>query len=197
MTTWPYVLFPGSRASFKTKCFVNEKSMPVLLALQWRHTGCDGVSNHQPHDWLLNRLFRRRSKKTSKLRVTGLCVVNSPVTGEFPAQRDSNAENVSVWWRHHVDNVTHLPRSEWSIVQTVRSYPERNESSPERWSHYIMYTIWSFNQPSQEIQSWLYRKIFGFQTTSFIPTANALFMFNINKSSLVSRFSYFWCRYLI
>ena len=33
---------------------------------------------------LLNRLFGRRSKKTSKLRVTGLCVGNSPVTGEFP-----------------------------------------------------------------------------------------------------------------
>ena len=44
---------------------------------------------------------RRRSKKTSKLRVTGLCEGNSPVTGEFPAQRASNAENVSVWWRHH------------------------------------------------------------------------------------------------
>ena len=37
-----------------------------------------GVSNHQPHGCLLNRLFRRRSKKTSKLRVTGLCVGNSP-----------------------------------------------------------------------------------------------------------------------
>ena len=46
--------------------------------LHWRHNGNDGVSNHQPHGCLLNRLFRRRSKKTSKLRVTGLCVGNSP-----------------------------------------------------------------------------------------------------------------------
>ena len=38
---------------------------------------------------------RHRSKKTSKLRVTGLCEGNSPVTDEFPAQRASNAENVS------------------------------------------------------------------------------------------------------
>ena len=37
-------------------------------------------------------LFRRRWKKTSKLRVTGLCAANSLVTGEFPAQKDSNAE---------------------------------------------------------------------------------------------------------
>ena len=26
---------------------------------------------------------------------------NSPGTAEFPAQRASNAENVSIWWRHH------------------------------------------------------------------------------------------------
>ena len=44
---------------------------------------------------------RRRLKKTSKLRVIGLCVGNSPVAGEFPAQRASNAENVSILWRHH------------------------------------------------------------------------------------------------
>ena len=35
------------------------------------------------------------------LRVTGLCVGNSPETDEFPAQRANNAENVSIWWRHH------------------------------------------------------------------------------------------------
>ena len=67
----------------------------------WRHNGLDGISNHQPHHCLLNRLFGRRSKKTSKLRVTGLCAGNSPETGEFPAQKASNAEIVSIWWRHH------------------------------------------------------------------------------------------------
>ena len=74
----------------------------TFVSLQWHHNGRDGVSNHQPHDCLLNLLFKRKSKKTSKLRVTGLCVGNSPVTGEFPAQMTSNAENVSIWWRHHV-----------------------------------------------------------------------------------------------
>ena len=44
---------------------------------------------------------RRRSKKTSMLRVTGLCAGNSPVTGEFPTQRASNAENISIWWRNN------------------------------------------------------------------------------------------------
>ena len=47
-------------------------------SLQWRHNDHDGVLNHQPHGCLLNRLFGRRSKKTSKLRVTGLCAGNSP-----------------------------------------------------------------------------------------------------------------------
>ena len=74
-----------------------------FIPLQWRHNGRYGVSNHQPHDCLLKRLFRRRTKKTSKLRVTGLCAGNSPLTGEFPAQMASNAENVSIWWRHHVN----------------------------------------------------------------------------------------------
>ena len=73
-----------------------------LVSLHWHHNERDGVSNHQPHNRLLNCLFRHRSQKTSKLRVTGLCEGNSPVTGEFPAQRASNAENVSTWWRHHV-----------------------------------------------------------------------------------------------
>ena len=40
-------------------------------------------------------------KKTSKLRVTGLCEGISPVIDEFPAQKASDAENVSIWWRHH------------------------------------------------------------------------------------------------
>ena len=73
-----------------------------LISLQRRHNGCGSVSNYQPHHCLLNRLFRRRSKKISKLRVTGLCAGNSPETGEFPAQMASNAANVSIWWRHHV-----------------------------------------------------------------------------------------------
>ena len=64
--------------------------------LRWRHNEHNSVSNHQPHDCLLTRLFGRKSKKTSKLRVTGLCAGNSPGTGEFPAQRASNAGNSPV-----------------------------------------------------------------------------------------------------
>ena len=50
----------------------------MFMTLHWHHNERDGVSNYQPHDCLLNRLFRLRAKKTSKFRVTGLCVGNSP-----------------------------------------------------------------------------------------------------------------------
>ena len=82
-------------------------------ALQWRYNERNSVSNHRRHDCLRNRLFRRRSKKTSKLRVTGLCEGNSPVTGEFRAQRTSNTENVSIWWRHHKDSTIDLFFEAW------------------------------------------------------------------------------------
>ena len=65
---------------------------------EWRHNERYGVSNHRHLDCLLNLLFRCRSKKTPKLRVTGLCEGNSPVTGEFPSQRASNADKVSIWY---------------------------------------------------------------------------------------------------
>ena len=72
------------------------------ILLQWRHNDCDGISNHRRSHCLLNCWFRCRSKKTSKLRVTGLCEGNSPVTGEFPAEKASNTEIISIWWRHHI-----------------------------------------------------------------------------------------------
>ena len=49
--------------------------------------------------------WRRRSKKTSKPRVSGLCCGNSPVIDEFPTQRASNAVKVSIWWRHHANTL--------------------------------------------------------------------------------------------
>ena len=74
----------------------------VTFPLQWRNNESDGVWYHQRLHCLLNCRFRRRSNKTSKLRVTGLCEGNSPMAGEFPTRKASNAENVSIWWRHHV-----------------------------------------------------------------------------------------------
>ena len=87
----------------------NRPRNPISPSLQWRHNG---------RDCLLKRLFMRRSKETSKLRIASLCKGNSPVIGEFPAQRASNAENVSIWWRHHDIEMGHHATG-WSITCAV------------------------------------------------------------------------------
>ena len=97
------------------------------LSSQWPHNEHNGVPNHQPHDCLLNRLFWCRSKKTSKLRFTGLCEGNSPVTGEFPTQRASTVENVSIWWHHHVDRI--------SII-FITSYPASESDLQLYWDNW-------------------------------------------------------------
>ena len=91
--------------------------------LQWRHNEHNGVANHRRLDCLFNRLFRRRSKKTSKLRVTGLCEGNSQVTCEFPAQMASNAENVSIWWCHHGASANWLIIVSGNILPTFSDMP--------------------------------------------------------------------------
>ena len=73
-----------------------------IYPLQWHHIERNGISNHQRLNCLVNRLFRSRAKKILKLRVISLCEGNLLMTSEFPAHRASNAENVSIWWRHHV-----------------------------------------------------------------------------------------------
>ena len=112
----------GGVTTWTGKLLVHNNDIIDSMPLRWRHNGHDGVSNHQPYDCLFNRLFRRRSKKTSKLCVTGLCVGNSPGTGEFPAQMASNAENVSIWWRHHaysrLPQGNHLSKSStWPVYR--------------------------------------------------------------------------------
>ena len=72
--------------------------------LKWRHNERDGVSNHRRFDCLPNRLFRHRSKKTSKFHVTSLCEGNPPATVGFRSKRVNNVENSSIWWRHHASN---------------------------------------------------------------------------------------------
>ena len=70
------------------------------ITLEWRHNARDSVSNHQPHDCLLNRCFRQIKENIKAPRHWPLRG-NSSETGEFPAQMASNAENASIWWRHH------------------------------------------------------------------------------------------------
>ena len=105
---------------------IHYHSTMSFITLQWHHNGRDSVPNHQPLDCLLNLLFSPWSKKISKPRVTGLCVGNSPVTGEFPAQRASNTEKVSIWWRHNVFSLYGHPQVE------LQSSEPSGISSPAR-----------------------------------------------------------------
>ena len=126
----------GKRPILTATQFMKEPTHPIhkmdislqrqSVTLRWRHNGRFGISNHQPHDYLLNRSFRRRSKKTSKLRVTGLGAGNSPVTGEFPAQMASNAENVSIWWRHHGSVTFLMCKESFSQCFTRQSFTQRS-----------------------------------------------------------------------
>ena len=85
---------------------ISQWRLHIFTPLQWRPNERNGVSNDRRIDCFINRLFRRISKKTSKLWVTGLCEGNSPVTAEIRAHRSSNAENVSTRWRNHAQ--THI-----------------------------------------------------------------------------------------
>ena len=61
----------------RTGPFSGPVQQQPVLALQWRHNECNGMSNHQRLCCLLDHLFRHKSKKTSKLHVTDLCEGNS------------------------------------------------------------------------------------------------------------------------
>ena len=93
------------------------------FTLQWRHNERDGVSNH----WRLDCLLRRGSKTTPKLNVTGFWEGNSPVSGDFPAQRASNAENVSIWRHHHSLRMFSLQREHfWMKLIQYKAYSFSN-----------------------------------------------------------------------
>ena len=86
---WRYLSYFGTIY----KVDMHSPEFSHVLSLRWRHNERDGISNHHPHDCFLNRIFRRRSKKTYKFRATGLCGGNSPHKG--PVTR-----KCFHWWRH-------------------------------------------------------------------------------------------------
>ena len=121
----------------------------------FKHNECDGVLNHQPQDGLLNRLFGCRSQKTSKLRVTGLCAGNSPVTGELPAQKASNAEMFPF------DDVI-ISRQRWMIIShslvwvkgflcLKLKYFTKCESPPRKIQARIIIKLYTFSRRRKEM----------------------------------------------
>ena len=165
----------------------------VLVTLQWRHNERDGVSNRQPRDCLLNGVFRRKSKRTSKLRVTGLCAGISPVTGEFPAQMASNAGNVFIWWRHHGSNPEgcwwHRPLSNRNKMKHIASIISGKQDTKQ--SHLQTHTT------SMATKKWQTFCTRHFQTLSWEETFVYWIKFHWNFSLPHLRVrlttNYYWC----
>ena len=68
----------GPNICIKTNSFqLLTDQLPVSISLQWRHNDRDGVSNHQPYDCLLNRLFKAQIINNFK------APCHWPLCGEF------------------------------------------------------------------------------------------------------------------
>ena len=106
--------------------------------LQWRHNERDGISNHQPHDCLLSRLFRRIAKKTSNpsslafVRGIHRWPVNFPHKGpatrkmfpfddvilpRFPVKISFTPEGLKLAIRRRRGKRFHVMMSPWSQIQ--------------------------------------------------------------------------------
>ena len=116
-----------------------------MMTKQWCNNEPNGISNGQPRDCLLNCIFWYRWKKTSKLRVTGFSAGNSPVTGEFPAQRASNLVNVYIWWCDHEHFQT------WSSYLTFLV----NTLRPSQNNHHFPDNIFTCIFLNENVQIWI------------------------------------------
>ena len=129
---WTGVISPSTL--YPIQCWLMTHGTESNRTLPWRHNGRDSVSNHQPHHCLLNCLFGRRSKKTSKLRVTGLCVGNSPgpvnSPHKWPVTRKMfpfddvimNSLKIKLQWRHNEpDGISDLRSASRLFTQRVYS----------------------------------------------------------------------------
>ena len=71
---------------------------------------------------------------------------NSPVTGEFPVQMASNAENVSIWWRHR-DSPRYWPVVTGGFASHISSNAKsvKLRNPPHWWQRHRLATISNFN----------------------------------------------------
>ena len=83
-----------------------------------------GVSNHRPFHCFFNGLYWSTPKKTSRSTLLVLCERNPPVTGGFPSQGVSNAENTwTMSWRHHGKmNQRGLRQRPWDMTICLNLY---------------------------------------------------------------------------
>ena len=93
------------------------------------------ASHFTPSQLLFQQFDQDNNKETLKIHIIGHSVGGLhwlPVTGEFPTQRASYAENVSIWWRHHELTWFNLKTScscDTIAVSTIRHYIPDNENA--------------------------------------------------------------------
>ena len=95
----PEVIEELREADIRTIIVSGKKRSPFIL--QWRHNGCDGVSNHSVSIVCSTVFLGADQRKRQKSVSLATCEGNPPVTGGFPSQRASNAINGLIWWCHH------------------------------------------------------------------------------------------------
>ena len=120
-------------------------TFPATIRLQWRHNGRDGVSFHQHRDCLLNRLFRCRSKNTSKLRVTGLCdwswLVNSP--HKWPVTRKMFPSDDVIMKTSSLEALHILMFKKWGLDKIVDNF-QATYSNAFLWMKMILFEFKSY-----------------------------------------------------
>ena len=134
---------------------------PILTIRQWTpHSSpvrvnsgtvhCDVIMRPMASQSPASRLFalpfvQVQIKETSKLRVTGPCDGNPPVASGLPSQRASNAENVSISWRHHAKSGFRSAHGT-AVYNTVPFYrdPFYNRTWP------CLYNLCSKTEPSED-----------------------------------------------
>ena len=151
--TCPYTLFSLDCARAQERDFESESdklsssgaasiriqtSQETIISspLQWRHNERDGVSNPHRLDCILNRL-----------------------TGEFPAQRASKAEKVSIWWRHHVTltdwDISPFPPFDL-IYFTLHDDVIKWKHFPRYWTFVQIYTLWIPLTKASDAKLWCF-----------------------------------------
>ena len=114
--------------------------LKVSAPLRWRHNERAGVSNHQPHDYLLNRVFRRRSKKISKLRVTGRGIHRVPVNSphKWPVTRKMYPFDDVIMLKVSAHSNSWATRIMWESFQRCNAY----HGDVMAWKRFLHY--WPF-----------------------------------------------------
>ena len=120
---FPLTMSPGIMLywapSHKFNVYFNKRLLRLLSCIELFITVTSMAPQITGVSMVCTTVCSGADKKTNQSSVS-LAFVRGPVTSEFPSQRASNAENVSIWWRHHVlvlalEVIVHAPEK-WLII---------------------------------------------------------------------------------